>query len=809
MNSYLAKYSVFIVFLFLCISTIAQHTEKESNGRIFGYIIDRDSNLPLEFTNIVLFNSADSTQSAGTVSDKKGFFVLDNIKPGEYYLRISFIGYQINYVNNIVVKLNSITDLGKIFISSQSLNVNEVVVSGQRSPITYEIDKKVINVSENFSSISGTAIDILENIPSVTVDIEGNVSLRGSGNFTVLIDGRPSILDANEALQQIPASAIENIEIITNPSAKYDPQGTAGIINIIMKSNKNVGMSGIVDLNGGLKNKYGGELLADYKNSDFQINLAANYNNRQFSSTEKQNNWNTEGSNTSYFNSSGNSIRNGENFGLRSSISINLGNKQSLTLGGRYGDRSGGSNSNLDYTQWSTSNSIQENYLSLSDDSRGGTYGSVFTTYKKEYETKGHQITAQVFVSSRNSDEFNTNKLFSGSQIVDGKITTESGPETDVRSKLDYSLPLGSDSKFEAGYQGEIEISKEITGLSNWNIEKQNFITDPLFSNESHYDTKELAIYSLYSDKIENFGYQFGLRTEYTGRKIEVPRLEKQFTIDKWDYFPSFHFSYEFLLNHQLMASYTKRINRPRGWELEPFETWTDAYNIRIGNPSLSPEYIDSYELGYQTLIGSSVISIESYYRVTKNKIERIRSVYSENVTLQSVQNVGKDYSLGVELFFNFDPIKNWNVNLMANLYDYTIEGMIDEEVLDRSSFNWSFRYNNSIKFSEETQVQLNFMYNSPRILPQGKHEGHLSTNFAIKHEFFEGLFTATLQVRDVFGNAKHESLFESFDFYRYSYSERESPVVMLNLKLNLNNYKNNQREENIDEGEDNGEDIE
>jgi outer membrane receptor protein involved in Fe transport len=805
---FLKNYYTSSVFLFVILSTFlrlnAQPENRASGSMIIGHVYEVNSNVPMEFANIVIFNFADSSQVTGTVTNKQGLFQLDGIKPGTYYIKISFIGFETKSIDRIQVKSNSKIDVGKIYIAAKSLSVNEVVVSGQRSPITYEIDKKVINVGENFSEISGTAVDILENVPSINVDIEGNVSLRGSGSFTVLIDGRPSVLDANETLQQIPASAIENIEIITNPSAKYDPEGTAGIINIIMKKNKNAGISGVATLNAGLKDKYGGELIADYKTDSYQINLGVDYNNRDFSGTDSERNWTNDGTKTSFYNSEGSSIRSRKSSGFRGSLSLDLGDKNNLTFGARYGDRSFGGTSFSNYSQWTSLNADKAYYISSSESNRGGTFGSVFANYKKEFETKGHQLTAELFLSSRNSDESSTTKLLNNSAIIDGKITTEAGPETDFRSKIDYTLPVGANGKFEAGYQGEIESSKEVTSLSSWLSNDQEFYKDPLFSNDTHYNTKAIALYSLFADKISNIGYQIGFRTEYTGRQIEIPERNNEFKIDRWDYFPSLHVSYDIFENHQLMASYTRRINRPHGWELEPFQTWTDAYNVRVGNPGLLPEYIDSYELGYQTLLGSTVASFETYYRITNNRIEHVSSVYAQNVTLQSTQNIGKDYSLGAELFFNFDPLQNWNVNLMGNLYDYQIEGMLNGASLDRKSFNWSFRFNNTLKISELTQVQFNLMYHSPSISSQGRSEGHVATNIAVKQELFDKFLTATLQVRDVFRTSKHESVMESFDFYRYSFSQHESPIVMLNLRFNINNYKNGDRnnEDNSGEGE-------
>ncbi len=789
------KFLVRIVILYLFISiSIYSQPRQSGASTIEGYIYEESSSVPMEFANIVLFRASDSTQVSGTVTNSKGYFVLENIRGGNYYIRVSFIGFENKFIDNIQVRGTSKIDLGKIYLKPKTIQTGDVVVSGERAQISYQIDKKVINVAENITSVSGTAVDILENIPSVTVDIEGNVSLRGSSNFTVLIDGRPSILEGSEALQQIPASAIQSIEIITNPSAKYDPEGTAGIINIIMKKNKNIGISGLLNLNGGLRNKYGGEAVSSFKNEDFNAELGFNYNNRNFYMNTLERNWNDDGTKTTFFNSDGRFDREMNFFGLRGSISFDLGNKNNITLGGRFGGREFGGSSNLNYLEWTSLNNFQSNYLNKTEHSRSGNFYAIYANYDHPFNQNGHKISAEIFYSSRKLEDESINRLFETEQILRGKKNTEEEPENELRTKIDYTLPLGQNSKFETGYQGEIETSSENYKLYDYNAFTNQFEFIPQFSNTSDFYSNEIAFYSIYSNKISSLGFQVGLRTEYTGREVKIPSTNQKFKVDRWDLFPTIHLSYDLTAGHQIMTSYTRRINRPRSWEFEPFLTWIDAYNVRIGNPALLPELIDSYELSYQALLGKTVFSLDVYYRVTNNKIEHVRSVYSENVALQSVENIGKDYSFGTELFFNFDLIKNWNVNLMGNLYNYKIEGSLNDIPFSRNSFNWNIRFNNNIKLFTSTKLQFNFIYNSPTVSSQGKREGFITTNFGISQDLLRNMLTATLQIHDLFGASKFKSESSSYNFYNYRSAEREWPMVMLNLRFNFNNYKNNRR---------------
>jgi outer membrane cobalamin receptor len=327
----------------------------------------------------------------------------------------------------------------------------------------------------------------------------------------------------------------------------------------------------------------------------------------------------------------------------------------------------------------------------------------------------------------------------------------------------------------------------------------------PEFSNVVEYEDKIHSLYALYKGEWGDFGYQGGLRSEYQYRLIELVGENEDFTIDQWDFFPSGHVSYGFPDEHEVMASYTRRIDRPRGWQLEPFETWMDAYNVRTGNPALKPEYIDSYELGYQKQFGRNLFSLEGYYRVTHNKIERVRSVYDANIILHSVENVGTDYSYGTEAMLEWDLFKWLNINLTGDIYQYRVEGVLYGEDFSRESFNWNTRLNTTFKLGKATRVQINGIYYSPSISSQGRREGFYTTNAAIRQDLWNKKLAVTLQLRDILGTAKHEFTSEGSDFYSYTEFSRKSPVVILALSFNFNRYRperqrNDQQEEFEDE---------
>jgi outer membrane receptor protein involved in Fe transport len=792
------KRPLLILWLSLTISAIAQQRPGTFSGTIAGNVFDSANSAPIEYANVVLYTQRDSIQVTGTITDKNGAFLLTQIHPGMYFIKINFMGYEKKRIQDILIKPDAPdVILGKIKMKPTVLPMEGVEVTADKVPFQYQIDKKVINVSQMQTAVTGTAVDVLENVPSVTVDIDGNVSLRGSENFTVLIDNRPTVLDPNDALQQIPASAIEDIEIITNPSAKHDPDGTAGIINILMKKNMGGNVSGIVNLNAGLDDKSGADFLWSYRTGPVNISLGADYNRRYNPGTALTESQTTHDDLTSYIHSDGSSLWGMTRYGFRGSLEWNLTQSDLVSAGFRYGSMNMNQNSEQNYDEWAQPDMTHIYYISQSLSERTGNFYSANLDYQHQFPRKGHEILAQANLSHRDGDESSSNELLDLSRILtSGQKSTESGPEDRLRLKLDYTLPFNEKAKFEAGFQSRFSLSNDQTSLSEFDSLQAAYVNLTEYEHAVDYKQTIHSLYSTLSNEFGNFGIQAGLRGEYTGREISLVGESQEFSIDRWDIFPTLHTSYHFPGKQQIMASYSRRIERTRDWYLEPFRTWMDAYNVRIGNPALKPEFIDSYELGFQTFFGQNMFSAEFYYRVTHNKVERVQSVYDANVTLHSIENVGSDYAFGSEIMLNTDPFKWLNLNWMANLYKYRIEGNILGEPFSESSFNYNLRFNNTIKITPSTRLQINEIYNSPTATAQGTSSGHIWTNIALKQVFFNKALSVTLQVNDVFQTHHHEGTSEGQDFYRYYRFTRKAPEFMLNVTININNYKTEQKTE-------------
>lgn len=744
---------------------------------------------------------------AGTTSNENGNFVFRDVNPGMYYLEVQYIGYFDRTVNEIMVGPDHPhADVGQVGLKRSVLQSNEVQVTADRLPVKYEIDKKIINVSKDYSNISGTAVDILENVPSMSVDIEGNVSLRGSQSFTVYIDNRPTTLDPNDALQQIPASSIENIEIITNPSAKFDPDGVSGIVNIITKKRMIEGISGIVNTNAGIDKKYGTDALFNYKNGFGNLSVGISYDLKSFGGTSySDKSFISQAENTRVV-SDGESNRIRMRRGINAESLIYLGPRDDISLGLRIGNFRMEHDSRLSFVETSTLHSNEKIYDSRDISSRDFKMIMGSVNYIHTFTSEA-ELNILGSIARRQGEELTENRVYLPvDSLLSGRNSVEDGPGGWTRFDFNYMYPFNGKGKIEAGYQIRLGRSVDNAYTSEFDSTKV-FIRVPEAEHKIGYARNTQALFSTLTRKFGAFGVQAGVRAEYTGRDIDAGGDFDKFTLTRWDIFPSLHTSYNFTKDLSLMANYSRRINRPRGWYFEPFVTWSDAYNARRGNPTLKPEYVDSYELGIQIPFMNSSISLEGYHKRTNNLIERYHEPYTENTLLHSVDNVGTGYSTGLEMMFVLKELKWWEINLTGNIFAYHVEGVILGNAYERESSNWNMRLNNTFNFGRNTRIQVSGNYHSPSVTSQGTEEGHYSTNLGIRHSLMNRKLAMTLQVRDIFGTQKREHNVGGANFTSLTRRQMEAPVMILTLTYNFNNFKS--RDRGRDQGGDGGEGFE
>ncbi|MCF8335787.1 MAG: TonB-dependent receptor family protein [Bacteroidales bacterium] len=770
-------------------------------GRIQGRIFITEGE-PLEYANVALYRQKDSSLITGTVTDEKGTFALEKVPFGKYYLELNFVGFRERRISDIEVNPeNRNHDLGRLNLEETTENIESVEVTAQRPQVNYQVDKKVIDVDQDYSSQGQSAVEVLRNVPSIQVDIEGNVELRGSSNFRVLVDGKPSLLDGSDALQQIPASKIDDIEIITNPSAKYDPEGTAGIINVLMKEGRRPGLNGMIDASAGTNEAYNASANLNYRLSD-KFNLITSLNYRDFNfDMEGVSERTNFGDTTTYINQNMDNTMGRDGYSFEAGIEYSMTESSSLTLSGRAGTFGFGGGGETQIHTYTNPGSASNYEITSTDNDMSDDYYRVDLDYQNKFDEDGHQLDASMYYSGSDHENTDTRKEFRADsdwdRISDDPFmqrTRETSTEDELRVKLDYTKPFSNGSKLEAGYQGRYNQNDQHYVLQNY--QNTQWVTDSDFTNDADYSRWIQALYATYSGNLIGIEYQLGLRGEYTDRLLEQQTLNESYGVNRFNIFPSVHLTKRFSREEQLFASYSKRIQRPRRWFIDPFKSYRDQYSVQMGNPALEPEYTDSYELGYKKTFGKSFATLETYHRRTHNGITRIQERGEGNIMIQTFDNISQEFSTGVGLSVNTSLYKWWNLNLSGSFYEYSLEGEVIGENISRRSNNWSARFNSNFTLPTGTRLQLMARYNGPSVTAQGEREGFLMTNMGLRHSFLNDKLTLNVSGRDLLQSMNREMTSSGPGFETYRFMERESPIINFSVSYTINNYERQRQEE-------------
>jgi len=776
------------------------NSDDDRKGKITGIIVDKATSQPMEFANIAVFNEQDSALVTGTITDEHGKFEIADVNYGDYYLEANFMGFEKLTVPD--VELNSDNknhDVGTIDLSPSTLAIGEVNVVADRAPVEYKLDKKVVNVSQVISATGGTAVDVLENTPSIQVDIEGNVSLRGSSDFTVLIDGRPSVLSGSDALRQIPSSAIENIEIITNPSAKYEPDGTAGIINLVMKKNSMNGLNGIVNASIGTKDKYRGDFMLNYRFAKMNLFFGADWSDETNYGNMTSMRETYSNDTTFFLNMDGSRDFVRANHSLKGGADFYLGKATTFTLSGEVGTSERGNNGGgqtENYTIPAT-----EHIYSITEETsdNNSDFYTLNANFQHKFNDKGHRIEASAFFKDEDgTDNEIEGELLANENFVptDEYLSRVSSLETETqkefRFKLDYTNPFSENGQFEAGLQSRVEDQNQMMEFRDYDQASDSWIINDGFTSSTDFRRDIHAVYTTFSNKLGQLEYMAGLRGELTLREIMNSNADEASKLNRFDIFPTFHTSYPVAKTMDLTASYSRRINRPRGWDLDPSPNYFNRYTIRLGNPDLKPEYTNSYEIGAMKRFGTgrSFLSADVFRRVTNNKIDRTETLGDDGIFYLYADNFDKDYSTGLEVTGNVSVQKWLIVNANVNMFHYRITGDLNGESIDRESTNWGGRLNTTFKFSENSRLQMTGFFRGPSVTAQGSSDAMFFSNFSYRHEFFENKLSATVSMRDPFGTARFSRKSEGDNFTSRFKMEREPRVVFLTLSYKINNFK-------------------
>ena len=749
-----------IILLFLVsisLNLVAQSSKKIS---ITGTIVDKTTNAPLEFATAILLKS--NTIVTGVSTNEKGEFNLRAVE-GSYTIRLEFIGYKPIELPTKTYTKNQ--QLGSIKLDEEAAQLDTIEITAEKSTVEYKLDKKVFNVGKDLISKGGSVNDILNNVPSVTVDAVGGVSLRGNGNVQILINGKPSVLTSNNGLAQIPAENIEKVEVSTNPSSKYGAEGTAGIINVILKRNKKGGFSSSVQVTTGSPVNNALNYNVNYKTEKFNIFSNLSHANVGLPGTLEY--FQTNTSNQNIISSTKQHVDIERNYKMNNVYlggDYYINDKNTLTFS--YYFRSNVSNHFTDYTYdfLDNNNQLESSILATNKYREPQKANQIEVNYVKTFKKPGQKFTANIQYDFWNDDEnenITEKQTFPVVSVENSLKSRDVESSKDLLFQSDYVLPIFEKSRLEMGIKGEIRrINSDYTVWDN------AVVVDSL-DNLLHYDEKIYGAYVQYGNREKKFQYSLGLRMEHSDTK-STDRKNVFFNHKKYtDLFPTVHLTYNFSDSNSLQLSYSKRITRPRFWQLNPFGGIADRNNVRYGNPDLNPMYTNSFEIGTLKRWSGFTINPSIYYQRSTNIFEMITYRNSNNTIITIPVNLGSENRYGIELVSTYSPYKWWRLSADVNFYGFNQTGSYKSINYNFSNNTWTSRLNSTMKFTDFS-IQSTVNYVGARTSGQTYTESVAWFNLGMSKDFLNDKMTLTLNANNLF-NSRETKRFINGDNYTFT----------------------------------------
>lgn len=808
------KILIAVVTLFISLTTLAQRPESKKIT-VSGKVIEKGTDLPLEYATIV-FENIKTKQLSGGITDENGVFKFE-VVAGIYNVRAEYISFK--NVNIPQKEYNSDINLGIIQMEADVAQLKDIDIIAEKSTVEIKLDKRVYNVGKDMMVKGGTVSDVLDNVPSVTVDAEGTVALRGNESVKILIDGKPSGLagiNIADALKLLPADAVEKVEVITNPSARYDAEGGGGIINIVLRKGKANGVNGSIMVNAGDPETYGTSVNLNKKSDDYNLfsNFGYNYRNNPGNSLVDAEYFNADGTTSRFIEERRTNDRISEGYNANFGIDLNLSKSLTWTNALTFRENDGKNPDNVYFNYFDASynpTGVRNRLNDQKSDEFSMEYSSNFT---KKFKKDDHKLTVDFATSQNRENEFATiyDQFLGDPSSLELQETSNVQKQQRNLIQSDYVLPIGKSGRFEAGYRGSFQ--KNLTGFV--------VSDDSDFSSTLEYIENVNALYTQYGSKINKFSYFLGLRFEDS--HIEVNSLlEDNYNTKKYNnFFPSATVNYEFSESSSVSLSYSKRINRPRGRFLNPVSSLSSNINIFQGNPDIDPSLTDAIDLGYLKKWSKLTFNTSAYINITNDAFQFIRKesglfVDGVPVILSTPINLSKEYRAGFEFNLNYTPYKWWRLNGNFNTFrsetqgDYSYVDYLGNTIsqnFDNVAFTWFTRITSKITLPYKIDWQTNATYNAPQTNAQGKSLGVASMNLAFSKDILKDKASISLNISDVF-NSRKRIMETNIPNVVNSYSEMQWRVrqVMVTFTYRFNKQKNERdrqprRDDNGGEGD-------
>lgn len=764
-----------------------------SIGRIYGKVIDSKTKQAVEFASVALFNQKDSAIS-GALTRPNGDFSLDNLPFGMFTLRIRFIGYKA-YEQKVMINPQNIEkDLGDIKIEPDAAILKEIEVSSEKATMTMSIDRKVYNVDKDLSVTGGTGLDALKNIPSVNVDADGAVTLRNS-SVQIFIDGRPTTL----TMEQIPADQIDRIEVITNPSVKFDANTTGGILNVVLKKNSKPGYNGMIQAGVGTNDRYNAMANINIKEQPFNFSLTYSFNtgrnvNNGFTTRTNI----TNPSPVKYFDQKNLTyMTHGMNM-ARASVDYYINNRSTITLGGNF---TRGLHKTADFQNFT---SLDSNYAFVSGGGRLNENNGYFNnysgqiTYRKTFPKPQKELTID---ASYNRGITNGGYLFTTYNSAPG--FTEPGPEIEKNDangnshlgtfQVDFANPLNDSSKIEFGIKSTYKQSRNTNITSDFSYTFNDYIYDSVLSNDYLIDDLVNAAYVNYMTRVRKINIQAGLRFEqsyYKGSVFNKPNQDFYYSYPSKgsdlfkSIFPGIYFSRKIGEANEVQLNFSRKINRPNFFQMMPFVMFADRYNYRIGNPSLAPEFVNMAELNYNFVKKNINFLTSVYGKYTENVITSVayQSPTDPTVLVNTFMNGDNSYSYGWENTLKLTLLKNLNVTANITAFYLNINYSTGTGVtLNNDGYSWEGKTTVSYKFPLDITFQVNGGYDAPKPLAQGRTLEMYYMDLSLNKSFKQRL-TFGLSLNDVFNSKRRGSHYDTPDYIQDLSRRRDSRFLKFNV---------------------------
>jgi iron complex outermembrane recepter protein len=812
--NYLKTHSFILLIFILCSFVVSgQKKQKKAKvavdnsevsietGKLTGRAVSIQNNKEqaLEFASVSVFKGKDSTKAiGGGITDARGIFEINDLPLGNYRLVIQSVGFD-KWKSEKVKLQSSEENLGKIIIKTSSKTLDEVTVSEQKQEMTMSLDKRIFNVGANLTTVGGTALDVLQNVPSVIVTPDGEIQMRGSGNLLILIDGRPSgITTSNRqsALEMLPADVIESIEIITNPSSKYQADGTSGIINIITKKSKNAGYNLRTNLNAGTREKYNGNISMNLRRGRW--NVFGDYNLRDFKKLNYQSLFREQNS------KSGNSEIN------QNSDEINRDNNQNIKLGFDYFLTKRATISGFALRRLAKDNNEENRYSTTTYPERlseprlylrngiktGEDKGlDIFLGYKQTFDKSGQELTVDFtnidndgydnndYIQSYFYQEFSTPSPYLPTRTEQSRATNQNFTRI---LQTDYVQPLDEKAKIETGLRGSVREFDNDFSYSVFDKTSNTFKKDIRRSNRFVYNENVYAGYANYGHYWNKWSLLAGLRAEYTDLIIDQKTAAIPLKRNYLNLFPSIFLSQQINKQNQIQLNYSRRINRPSYKALNPFVNTNDLLNLSTGNPYLQPENVNSFELTHLYFKKDFSLNSTIFYRNIQNSVVRVRQIVEGDTTLTTFQNLDQNNSYGFELIASHRLAKWLRTNGNVSVFQSDLQGKTQAGEFNRSNLSLTARLNFQVKATKNLAIQFSTNYRSPLLTPQGKVSTIYTSDLGVKYDAWKGKLSINLKVNDVFNTQQQTIFTDGLGFSATNFKKNETRYLMLGIQYRL-----------------------